>query len=407
MQILLLSDRIPPGASGAGNAAWYLAEGLQGLGNQVHVVAASPATATNQIDGIETYYIPSNGSERWRAYRSLFNPPAVRAFITHLDKIKPDIVNAHNIHANLSYGCILAASLMGYPVVFTAHDVMSFSYGKLTHYVDALQCPEHTSKTYRLDPLHNLRIARLRYNPLRNIVIHHMLYKHVKSRVAVSRVLKIALEANSLPPFSVVPTGITERRMQPDQARMDKLRLRLGLQDKSIILMAGRIGEAKGSQQALAALSSVIERIPEAVLLILSDRAFDRGSYEDSLRDYIIEPGWLSGSELAAAYGLADIVICPSICLDSFSLVALEAMSVGKPVVASCHGGFHEAVLDGETGYIINPFDRNEFADRICALLSRPSLAKHMGESGYRRFLSEFTSERYAQRMLELYAALR
>jgi glycosyltransferase involved in cell wall biosynthesis len=266
-----------------------------------------------------------------------------------------------------------------------------------------LGCPSPTSTDYRLPRGHNLRQAGFQFNPFRNPWIRHTLRHHVRARVAVSRALRQALEANGLPPFRVVHNGVAGDEWVTTDRAVAELRQRLGLHGRKVILLAGRINEAKGSRQALAALALAVERVPAATLLVLSDRPVVLGEFAELARDHVCLGGWLSGPELAAAYALADVVITPSICLDTFGLVNVEAMAARKPVIATCHGGSPEIVLDGETGYIVNPFDTPQFAGRLVDVLSDATLQARLGEAGHRRFLDEFTMERFAERMSAIF----
>ncbi len=404
MRILLASDDLPPKVGGAGKAAWTLARGLRDRGHEVHLVTAvRGASAVEDRAGVRVHAIRAEIPERWRAYHSLHNPPAVRAFRKILEAVRPDVVNAHNVHLHLSYGCLSAAARVGIPVVFTAHDVMTVAYGKLQHYVDPLACPSPTSTDYRLPRWRNLREARFRFNPFRNLWIRHTLQRHVRARVAVSQALRLALEANGLPAFRVVHNGIAGDEWVTTDLAATELRRRLGLNGRKVILLAGRINEAKGSLQALAALAHVVERVPSATLLVLSDRPVALGEFAQLARDHVCFGGWLTGEELAAAYGIADVVITPSVCLDVFPMVNLEAMAAGRPVIATCHGGSPEIVQDGVTGFIVNPFDTAQFAGRLTEVLTDKALQARLGEAGYRRFLEEFTMERFAERMSAIF----
>jgi spore coat protein SA len=82
----------------------------------------------------------------------------------------------------------------------------------------------------------------------------------------------------------------------------------------------------------------------------------------------------------------------------------MEAMAAGKPVVATCFGGSREIVLDGETGYIVNPFNVEMMADRIVSLLLDNKKCKQMGESGYHRVTEHFTIKHSAQKYLDLFS---
>jgi glycosyltransferase involved in cell wall biosynthesis len=404
MRVLILSDRIPPDRSAAGSVAWGLAEGLRDRAHDVAVVTTHPEKSSDGVvDGIRVVALRSRVSERWRAYASLYHPTLVGQVDRVLAGFRPDVVHAHNVHAHLSYGCLTAAQRRGIPVVFTAHDVMSFAYGKLTHYVDPLRCPSASPEQYRLPVLHNLRQARLRYNPFRNLRIRHVLRKHVRVRIAVSEVLRLALEANGLGGFRVVHNGVEAGNWQTSEQEVLELRGRLGLRDRPVILLAGRINEAKGRVQTLAALRRVVARVPNATLLVLSDRPFPLAPQEADLTTFVREAGWLTGASLAAAFGLASMLVVPSVYLDPSPLINMDAMAAGKPVIATCHGGSPEIVRDGVTGYIVNPYDSETFADRILGLLTNASLRDRLGAAGRERFLTEFTLERHVERMAAIY----
>ena len=137
MKVLLLNDRIPPeGRGGAESVAWRLAVGLAAAGHDVHVAAATKAAAFEEIrDGIPTTHLHARYPERFRAWLSLWNPQTAGAFRALLGRVRPDIVNAHNIHFWLSYHSLKLAREAGCGVVYSAHDVMPFAYGKLRHFV--------------------------------------------------------------------------------------------------------------------------------------------------------------------------------------------------------------------------------------------------------------------------------
>ena len=110
----------------------------------------------------------------------------------------------------------------------------------------------------------------------------------------------------------------------------------------------------------------------------------------------IVSLGWLSGTELQKAYASAALVVVPSLSFDSFPTVNLEAMAAGKPVVATCFGGSREAVQDGVTGYIVNPFNVPVLAEKIVDLLQSVEKLNRFGHEGHERVLKEFTLEKQA-----------
>ena len=125
--------------------------------------------------------------------------------------------------------------------------------------------------------------------------------------------------------------------------------------------------------------------------------------FADLRENHIVSGGWLAGDDLKAAFHLADGVVAPSIIFDTFPTVNLEAMAAAKPVLAGCYGGAHEAVIDGETGYIINPFDTDDFAKKLTQILTDDALRMQMGRAGYERVTAHFSIEQYVNTMLEVY----
>jgi glycosyltransferase involved in cell wall biosynthesis len=81
-------------------------------------------------------------------------------------------------------------------------------------------------------------------------------------------------------------------------------------------------------------------------------------------------------------------------------------MAAGKPVVATTVGGTPEAVVDGETGFLVPPGDPATLATAIQRLLSNSSLAQKMGAAGRARVQQEFSSARMVQRVTQTYEEL-
>ena len=399
MKILILSDRIPPeNKGGAEVIAWNLARGLYHAGHEVHIIASTDKADFEEVrEGIPTYHLHSQYPARFRAYVSLYNPQTIGKLRELYQQIQPDVVNAHNVHAHLSYSALSVAHQMGIKTVFSSHDVMPVAYAKLMHSIPS---------PYHLPRLHNLKQMRFRYNLIRNRWIRHVLTNHTMHRTAVSHALKTALETNGLPPFEVVHNGIDVARFQAKPDVVNQLRERWNLANRKVILLAGRLTSAKGVLPVLRALDRLKEAIPEALLLVLSAQPIETQippEYAHLQDTHILSGGWLQGDELVGAYQVADVVVVPSIYLDPFPTVNLEAMATGKPVIATCYGGSSEAVVDGETGYIIDPLDTESFVERLTGLLTDEVLAKQMGRAGYARIQSQFSLEKQVDAMVELF----
>lgn len=411
MRILLLQDDFPPRpGGGAGSVSFSLAEGYTQRGHTVLVLATSPNAedaGERDVAGFRVHTIVSKSPGRWRAYKSLYNPPAVAEVKKTLQSFNPDVVHAHNIHAHLSYAALRAAKRYGARVILTCHDVMPFNYGKLLGLISPDDTSIPVSFHYRISPWQQLRQQRFRYNPFRNAVIRYILRTYVDHVVAVSDALAEALRQNGIPNITTIHNGIDTSLWihQSDAVKIFKDTYVVG---DYAVLFGGRLSRVKGASELLQALVMVVKRIPQVQLLIVGTE----DSYASSMRalatelgigDRLVFTGWLTGAELRAAYHSAALVCVPSVCFDSFPTMNLEAMACHKPVIATCVGGSREAVRNGETGYIVNPYDTATVAEKLAELLTNTEKNTRFGEAGYTRVVTEFSVVEQVQKYEKLF----
>lgn len=346
---------------------------------------------------------------RYRAYLGLHHPAAVRQVRKILQELEPDVVHAHNIAQALSYRCLRATQHSTPKVFFTAHDVQSFAYGKLTHFITPSQRDGPSRPDYHT-PWHvNLAAAKKRYNPFRNLIIRRHL-RRIAKVFAVSQALADALADNGITNVAVLRNGIDLGDWQiNDTAAVERFRRRHGLSGRKVLLFSGRISGAKGINQILAGLARVVERVRNTTLVIAGGAEGGMAAYRElpqkfGVFGHVVFAGPLTAPDMITAYRACDAVVAPSVCFDSFPSVNLEAMAAGKPVVATSFGGSREAVVDGQTGYIVNPYDVAALSDRIIRLLAEPALAARLGTAGRRRVEQEFSVARWLDQLETWYA---
>lgn len=410
MRILILSDRIPPESlGGAERIAWQTAIGLRDFGHDVSIITTSTQKQPIQNrDDIAVYTMQSDYPERWRSWLSIYNPTVIRQLPQLIAEIGPDIVHAHNVHQYLSYWSLKVVWQQNVPLVLTAHDAMSISYDKLTHFVASSQTLPIEPNAYRLPQFDNLQIARWRYNPIRNRANRTILRQTVNQHIAVSHALAEALVTNGLPAPTILHNGIDPTPYdQISGAQIADFRQEFNLKGRKAILFGGRVTYWKGREPLLAALNDLVPKIPDLCLLILSKSTVPAdiiAQYPNLRPQHIRQTGWLDGEKLLTAYRTADVVTVPSVYLDPFPTVNLEAMAAGKPVVATIFGGSPEAVDDGITGFCVNPLDTAQFADTLGKLLTDDNLRQEMGQAGRQRLENHFTQQHYLQKLRAIYA---
>ncbi len=101
-----------------------------------------------------------------------------------------------------------------------------------------------------------------------------------------------------------------------------------------------------------------------------------------------------------------DALILPSVDSEDFPNVTLEAMSLGKAVIASNLAGTPEQITDGESGYLVQPRNSRDLAAKVQQLIDNPDLVAQMGQKGKARFLENFTAEVAVDRYLKLYQSM-
>jgi glycosyltransferase involved in cell wall biosynthesis len=398
MKICVFSDDFPPYArGGAGIVAATIARGYVERGHQVVVlttVQERSVEGTFQEEGLVIERVYSQYPGRWRAWKSLYNSATVPTIKRLLTEIKPDVVHAHNVHAHLSYYVLKLAKQSGARVLLTAHDCMAFHYGKFTEYIDPAILSIPSRVNYKISVWKQILVYRKRYNPFRNLIIRHYL-AYCDSVCAVSKALRDALIANSIKVSHVVYNGINVNQWERWAQQAPDRRKRLGLGARPFIGFVGKTSNVKGFQQVLRSLAKTRESVPEVQLLVMGADALTPSAEllarELELTDAVVCSGWLSGPDLVAAYRACTVIVFPSLCLDTFGMVNVEAMLSEKPVVTTCFGGSPEVVEDGVTATVVNPLDVERFAEALIEFLEDPIKTRAFGRAGRARVEKKFT----------------
>jgi len=210
----------------------------------------------------------------------------------------------------------------------------------------------------------------------------------------------------------VCPMGIDTNVFVPkDQAR---LREEYNIRGKYVLLFVGRLVEKKGVEYLIDAMKILTKKLSDIKLLIIGT-----GNLEKKLKikvsklnlsSYVSFLGIKKHDELIDYFNICDLLILPAIFdkyghTETLGMVILEAMSCGKPVVASNIGGIPESVKDGYNGLLTIPKNPADIADKIVKALTQFDL-EEMGKRAHQtacRYDWEVIGEKYEQVMKEVF----
>ena len=212
----------------------------------------------------------------------------------------------------------------------------------------------------------------------------------------------IIREKNNLKKTVVVHNGIQFKEITNPLIKAD-----FGYTEKDIIItLVGRISRLKGHHWLLQTFNAYFKNSGNIKLLFVGSPVPKQEYYLQNIEEYIasnnlskvvkIIPFIL---DLKGIWSITDIALMPSTEKESFGLVAAEAMMAKKPVIAANHGGLTEIVVDNETGFLVEPNNKDALKDALEKLITNPELRTSFREKGFLRVIENFSIQKYIQKI--------
>lgn len=364
--------------------------------------------AVQQGDGLTVHQIHSAYHPRFRPVSSFMNPTITGKVAAVLRQVKPDVVHAWNVHSHLSYDSLRLARKAGARVVHTYQDAQPFCYSKYKCWLDP-EAPLPERPDYRANP-RNCRSCRFHYwsFPPRAPLVRTWLHRYVNVGVSVSAELASALEQNKIAVHDVVPNGLPLDDPAFVGADGARARERHGWGDEPILITGGRLHYFKGQLLAVDTFKRIAAAHPIARLVILGDKGEFRDRVEQHAAGYGLServsfPGFLDRAAYHDCLAASTAFLNLSTYLDPFPTVNLESMALGVPVIGTRLGGTPEAILDDETGFLVNPFEVDDVAAKALRLIEDDALRTRLGKNGRKRVVALYTVEQMAARYEAIY----
>jgi phosphatidyl-myo-inositol dimannoside synthase len=209
---------------------------------------------------------------------------------------------------------------------------------------------------------------------------------------------------------NAIPAGFASQLAEPPDVASDG----------ATLLSVGSLNKAlayKGFRTVIAAMPRILAEVPEARYVIAGDgddcEGLARLAEETGVADRVAFTGPVSDAELAAIYRSSALFVLPSRASgamgeaagEGFGRVYVEAALAGKPVVGSREAGAAEAVVDGETGILVDPTSVDDVAAAVIAVLCHRTMAQRMGAAGQAWARKNFTEDSMSQALSGLLAA--
>lgn len=173
-----------------------------------------------------------------------------------------------------------------------------------------------------------------------------------------------------------------------------------------VITLIGRISRLKGHKWILETYNEFFKNSRNIKILFVGSPVPNQEYYLHGIEDYIKANNLINQVKiipftlnLDSVWNVTDIALMPSTEKESFGLVAAEAMMASKPVIASNDGGLMEIVVNNNTGFLVEPKNKQALKIAIEKLIQNPELRKTFGNNGAQRIAENFSLEKYIQKI--------
>jgi glycosyltransferase involved in cell wall biosynthesis len=351
--------------SGVGGAQTHILHCATALRDEFEVAVGVGAegTLTEQLRerGVPFHVIPS-------LMREIDPVRDVRAVVETarlFRRVRPDLVSCHSSKAGIAGRA--AARWVGVPALFTAHG-WAFSEG----------VPEHRRRLY-------IHVERVAARWARRIICVSEYERHLALRHGVGRPEQLVTIHNGMPELS------------------DGYRAEPGKGGPVRLIMVARFSEQKDHLLVLRALAG-LDAEADFELLFAGEGELEPWARETAEKLGLGSRVRFLGTrrDVPELLARAHVFVLASN-WEGFPRSILEAMRAGLPVVASDVGGSREAVVEGQTGFLVARGDAEMLRDRLRRLLLDAELRTRMGAAGYARFHGHFTFERMLEKTKRVY----
>lgn len=383
MTIILGSESFSPNISGVAVSTELLAEDLANKGHKVYMFAPSPKKKTYKDEKFKKYTVI-----RVRSYKNPFRKGFYVALMPYpvikkiIKKINPDLIHIQD-PAAISTALRKVAIKKKIPIIVTNHFTLDY----IVSY---------------------LRWAKPIHPFIKKVMSVYLANFYNKCNVVFcpTETVKKDLKLWGVKvPIYAISNGVDlDRFFSYSSPSAIQIKYHLPLND--IVLYAGRIDKDKNIQTLIEAIPEVIKKRDAHFVFVGSGDELPKYKKLVSklnIDRYVTFLGWIDhkSMDFPELYQVATIFAIPS-AIETQSIVTLEAMASGLPIVAANAGALPELVKNDKNGYLFNPKDSNEMADKIIKILENKQLREKMSKNSL-EMVTTHTVETSFKKIISLY----
>ena len=389
--VCFVSPEYWPLSGGTGAYVYYLSNELIKNGYKIYVVTGSDQTLDIKVnEQLKVFFL------------KIPKAPVIKSFMLAASSYRKlnsvrERVNVDITHANLP---------------LTPNFAVPPNFGK------TLVCTVHSTWKGEAQAIRGEPYSRLNANEKFMVsfnwflrIFEEKMLERANKIIAVSHFTKRELlEYYKVPEekIRVIHNGVDTNKFQPAKDKR-KIKEELGFNPNDLaIVSVGRLYARKGLFTLIESMPAVIKRFKNAKFIISgkgqSDEMRKLIAYAEKIgvKDNIIFTGYYPDKKLPKLYQAAD-VFAFSTFYEHHPFAVLEALSTGLPVVTTSVGGIPETIESGKNGFLVEPFNPKQFADRILYLLEHPAEALEMGSLARKTILERFDWRIVVKDVLKVY----
>lgn len=227
--------------------------------------------------------------------------------------------------------------------------------------------------------------------------------RKLHGRIAVSNMAMMYARKHIPGDYIIIPNGIDTERFHPDVEPLPEFS-----DGRQNILFLGRQERRKGLIYLIKAFHEVHNELPNTRLIIAGQTSHLRKPYEKWARNHglteddLVFTGSVPEEDKPRYFKTADVYCSPATSHESFGIVLLEGMAVGKPVVASHIDGYSSVITHGQDGLLVPPHNSKYLALTLVNLLQDSELQKNLSQKA-RKTAVKYSWEKLARRVSDYY----